>query len=87
MCVGIRTGVAAKRFGGQTNDTMAIENYTSVLETDGHQITRGTGDYIFTCPATGAQERTRRQQSPVVVPHILARNSSSSDRAGCDSAP
>ena len=32
---GIRTGVAAERFGGQTNDTMAIENYPSVLETDG----------------------------------------------------
>ncbi|MBB4845492.1 alkyl hydroperoxide reductase subunit F [Paucibacter oligotrophus] len=32
---GIRTGVAAERFGGQVNDTMAIENYISVLETDG----------------------------------------------------
>ena len=32
---GIRVGVAAERFGGQTNDTMASENYISVLETDG----------------------------------------------------
>ena len=32
---GIRVGVAAERMGGQTNDTMAIENYISVLETDG----------------------------------------------------
>jgi len=32
---GIRVGVASERFGGQTNDTMAIENYISVLETDG----------------------------------------------------
>lgn len=32
---GIRTGVAAERFGGQVNDTMAIENYISVLETEG----------------------------------------------------
>jgi len=32
---GIRVGVAAERFGGQTNDTMAIENYISVQETDG----------------------------------------------------
>ena len=32
---GIRVGVAAERFGGQTNDTMAIENYISVMETDG----------------------------------------------------
>ncbi len=32
---GIRVGVAAERFGGQVNDTMSIENYISVLETDG----------------------------------------------------
>ena len=32
---GIRTGIAAERFGGQVNDTMTIENYVSVLETDG----------------------------------------------------
>jgi len=32
---GIRTGVAAERFGGQVNDTMAIENYISLVETDG----------------------------------------------------
>jgi alkyl hydroperoxide reductase subunit F len=32
---GIRTGVVAERFGGQTNDTLGIENYISVLETDG----------------------------------------------------
>ncbi|MFL6710460.1 MAG: alkyl hydroperoxide reductase subunit F [Massilia sp.] len=32
---GIRVGIAGERFGGQTNDTMAIENYISVLETDG----------------------------------------------------
>ncbi|MBB5204730.1 alkyl hydroperoxide reductase subunit F [Inhella inkyongensis] len=32
---GIRTGVAAERFGGQVNDTLAIENYISITETDG----------------------------------------------------
>lgn len=32
---GIRVGIAAERFGGQVNDTMAIENYISVLQTDG----------------------------------------------------
>jgi alkyl hydroperoxide reductase subunit F len=35
---GIRTGVAAERFGGQVNDTLAIENYISVLETDGPKL-------------------------------------------------
>ena len=38
---GIRTGVAAERFGGQVNDTLAIENYISVLETDGPKFALG----------------------------------------------
>jgi len=32
---GIRTGVVAERFGGQTNDTLGIENYIAVLATEG----------------------------------------------------
>jgi NADH-dependent peroxiredoxin subunit F len=32
---GIRTGVVAERFGGQTLDTLGIENYISVPETQG----------------------------------------------------
>ncbi|HEX5805081.1 MAG TPA: alkyl hydroperoxide reductase subunit F, partial [Macromonas sp.] len=35
---GIRTGVATERMGGQVNDTMSIENYISVLETDGPKL-------------------------------------------------
>jgi len=35
---GIRTGIAAERFGGQVNDTLAIENYISILETDGPKL-------------------------------------------------
>ena len=38
---GIRTGVATERFGGQVNDTLAIENYISVLETDGPKFAMG----------------------------------------------
>lgn len=32
---GIRTGIVAERMGGQTLDTMSIENFISVLETQG----------------------------------------------------
>jgi NADH-dependent peroxiredoxin subunit F len=32
---GIRTGIVAERMGGQTMDTLGIENYISVLETQG----------------------------------------------------
>ena len=35
---GIRTGIAAERFGGQVMDTMAIENFISVPETDGPKL-------------------------------------------------
>jgi len=32
---GIRTGIVAERFGGQTLDTLGIENYPSVMQTEG----------------------------------------------------
>jgi len=35
---GIRTGVVAERFGGQVLDTLAIENFVSVLATEGPQF-------------------------------------------------
>ena len=35
---GIRTGVVAERFGGQVLDTLAIENFISVLQTEGPQF-------------------------------------------------
>ena len=35
---GIRTGMAVERVGGQVNDTLSIENYISVLETDGPKL-------------------------------------------------
>ncbi len=35
---GIRTGVVAERFGGQVLDTMGIENFVSVRETEGPRL-------------------------------------------------
>ncbi len=35
---GIRTGIVADRFGGQVLDTMAIENFISVSETEGPKL-------------------------------------------------
>ncbi len=43
---GIRTGVAAERFGGQVNDTLAIENYISVLETDGPKFATALEQHV-----------------------------------------
>lgn len=35
---GIRTGIAAERFGGQVLDTMGIENFISVIHTEGPKM-------------------------------------------------
>jgi len=43
---GIRTGVAAERFGGQVNDTMAIENFISVPETDGPKFAAALEQHV-----------------------------------------
>ena len=43
---GIRTGVAAERFGGQVLDTMAIENFISVKETEGLKLARALEEHV-----------------------------------------
>lgn len=43
---GIRTGVVAERFGGQVLDTMAIENFISVKETDGPKLAAGLEQHV-----------------------------------------
>ncbi|UVE17568.1 alkyl hydroperoxide reductase subunit F [Pseudomonas sp. LS44] len=43
---GIRTGVAAERFGGQVLDTMAIENFVSVQETEGPKLARALEEHV-----------------------------------------
>lgn len=43
---GIRTGIAAERFGGQVNDTMAIENFISVPETDGPKFAAALEQHV-----------------------------------------
>jgi NADH-dependent peroxiredoxin subunit F len=43
---GIRTGVVAERFGGQVLDTLAIENYISVLETEGPKFAAALEQHV-----------------------------------------
>ncbi len=43
---GIRTGVAAERFGGQVNDTLAIENFISVPGTDGPKFAAALEQHV-----------------------------------------
>src|SRR5690554_245937 len=45
---GIRTGVVTERFGGQVLDTMAIENFISVKETEGPKLVAGLEEHVKT---------------------------------------
>jgi alkyl hydroperoxide reductase subunit F len=45
---GIRTGLAAERLGGQLLDTVGIENFVSVRETQGHKLASGLEEHVGT---------------------------------------
>jgi alkyl hydroperoxide reductase subunit F len=45
---GIRTGIAAERLGGQLLDTVGIENFISVMETEGHKLATGLQQHVST---------------------------------------
>ena len=45
---GIRTGIAAERLGGQLLDTVGIENFISVKETEGHKLASGLEQHVTT---------------------------------------
>jgi alkyl hydroperoxide reductase subunit F len=45
---GIRTGIAAERLGGQLLDTVGIENFISVKETQGHKLAAGLEQHVTT---------------------------------------
>ncbi len=43
---GIRTGIVAERVGGQVQDTMAIENFISIKETDGPKLAAALEEHV-----------------------------------------
>ncbi len=61
---GIRVGLAAERFGGQVNDTLGIENYISVLETDGPKFAAALESHAR---AYGA-DIMNRQRAEALIP-------------------
>jgi alkyl hydroperoxide reductase subunit F len=60
---GIRTGVLTERLGGQTNDTLGIENYISVLETQGPKFAADLESHIR---QYGVEVMTRQRAARVV---------------------
>src|SRR5262245_29853578 len=61
---GIRTGVVAERFGGQTLDTLGIENYISVLETQGPKFAAALEAHA----AQYGVDITRMQRAAKLIP-------------------
>jgi len=43
---GIRTGIVAERFGGQVLDTLAIENFISIKETEGPRLAAALEEHV-----------------------------------------
>src|SRR5205814_6065559 len=43
---GIRTGIASERFGGQVLDTLGIENFISVKETEGPKFAHALEEHV-----------------------------------------
>ena len=62
---GIRTGVLTERLGGQTNDTLGIENYISVLETQGPKFAADLESHVR---QYGVELMTRQRASRLVPP-------------------
>ncbi len=58
---GIRTGIAAERFGGQVNDTLDIENYISVNKTEGPKFAAALESHIARLRHRRDAPATRRQ--------------------------
>ncbi|WP_296948314.1 alkyl hydroperoxide reductase subunit F [uncultured Massilia sp.] len=62
---GIRTGVATGRMGGQVNDTMSIENYISVLETDGPKFSAALEAQVR---HYGVDVMTQQEAAQIIAP-------------------
>ena len=69
---GIRTGLVAERFGGQTLDTMAIENYISVLETDGPKFAAALEAHVHSVDVDLMNGQRVAALEPAAMPGGLA---------------
>ncbi|MFT7581665.1 MAG: alkyl hydroperoxide reductase subunit F [Myxococcota bacterium] len=61
---GISTGIVAERFGGQLMDTLGIENFPSVLETEGPRFARDLEAHVLHYPV----DIIKRERAGRLVP-------------------
>jgi alkyl hydroperoxide reductase subunit F len=64
---GIRTGVAAERFGGQVLDTVDIENYISIQKTEGPQFAAALERHVRDYEVDIMNLQTARQLTPATT--------------------
>lgn len=65
---GIRTGIAAERFGGQVNDTLGIENYISVSATDGPKFAAALEGHVKDYEVDIHNLQRAEELTPAAVP-------------------
>ncbi|MDR0528423.1 MAG: alkyl hydroperoxide reductase subunit F [Zoogloeaceae bacterium] len=70
---GIRVGVAAERFGGQILDTLAIENFISVKETEGPRLAAALEEHVrvYGVDIMNQQKAARLVPGENGAPHIV----------------
>jgi len=68
---GIRTGVVAERFGGQVLDTLAIENFISVTETEGPKFAAALEQHVRTYEVDISNNQRAEQLVPAHQPDGL----------------
>lgn len=66
---GLRTGIVAERFGGQVMDTLAIENFISVSETDGPKFATALEQHVRAYPV----DLIKHERAKKLVPGALHR--------------
>jgi alkyl hydroperoxide reductase subunit F len=68
---GIRTGIVAERFGGQTLDTLGIENFISVPETEGPKFAAALEAHVRVYDVDIMANQKRDQLVPAAQPGAM----------------
>jgi len=61
---GLTTGIVAERFGGQVLDTLAIENFISVAETEGPKLAAALEQHVLSYPVDIMKHQRVKKVTP-----------------------
>lgn len=68
---GVRTGIVAERFGGQVLDTMGIENYISVAQTEGPRFVADLEQHVRQYDVQMMNAQRASKLVPAAAPGVL----------------